>query len=87
VLCLKPLNDENPKMILKIYESADIPLPTKDPNQKNEGLSSVIVFLTFGASCGNVRLINLIVSMYNTIAITKYEIRTQNVLFIFSHNP
>ena len=73
-------------MILKIYESADIPPPIKDPNPKKEGLSFVIVFITFGASSGKVRLINLIVSKYNTIAITKYEIRIQNVLFIFLHN-
>jgi hypothetical protein len=87
VLCLKPLNDENPKIILKIYESIDVPPPTKEPNPKKEGLSFVIVFITFGASCGKVRLMNLIVSKYNTIAIIKYEIRIQNVLFIFSHNP
>ena len=84
-LCLKPVNDENPRIILKINERIDIMIPTKEPKPKKEGLSFVIVFITFGASCGKVRLINLIVRKYNTIAITKYEIRIQNVLFIFSH--
>jgi hypothetical protein len=82
---LNPLNAENPRRTLDAYEITGNAPPINDPAPILEGASCVMVFAIFGTCGGNHALMKWMVVKYTKIAITKYEMRMQKVLFIFSH--